>query len=120
MHTYRKIGQSFVYADYSKIALGFVQLASMCRLAIEIRFSVYHLLRHSQVTTDSDSVIDLQKVQISKRSYRKYLLLTTIVCSIGAAFSMICAIWLTVVLYNFDNSDYYDLQAAADKLICGD
>ena len=42
--TYRKVAQCFTYSDYSKIALGFVQLCSMARLAIEIRYSVYHLV----------------------------------------------------------------------------
>ena len=41
---YRKIAQCLTYSDYSKIALGFVQLCSMARLAIEIRYSVYHLV----------------------------------------------------------------------------
>ena len=46
VHTYRKIGQCLTYSDFSKIALGFVQLASMSRLAIEIRYSVYHLIKN--------------------------------------------------------------------------
>ena len=53
--TYRKIGQCLTYCDYSKIALGFVQLASMSRLAIEIRYSVANLLRN-EVDEDFDSI----------------------------------------------------------------
>ena len=58
VHTYRKIGQCLTYSDFSKIALGFVQLASMCRLAIEIRYSVYHLIRNQDKEEDGDSALE--------------------------------------------------------------
>ena len=92
-----------MYADYSKIALGYVQLASMCRLTIEIRFSVYHLLRRKHMENDDDSAIDLQRAQLAKWNYHKYILISTVICSIGAVASMFCALWLTIVLYNYDN-----------------
>ena len=67
--TYRKIGQCLTYCDYSKIALGFVQLASMARLAIEIRYSVANLLRN-EIDDDADSIELRFKSMTAIKSYR--------------------------------------------------
>ena len=58
----RLIGVSQTGADYSKYALGFYQLQSMCELAIVIRFSVYQIkkkanLKESELTLD-DSIVE--------------------------------------------------------------
>ena len=42
VHLIRKVGTCLTFSDFSKYALGFIQLASMCELAIVIHFSVYH------------------------------------------------------------------------------
>merc|ERR1711971_500784 len=44
----RHIGQMQIGSDYSKYALAFYQLASMCELAIVIRFSVYHMIKKEE------------------------------------------------------------------------
>ena len=57
----RRIGVSQTGSDYSKYALGYYQLQSMCELAIVIRFSVYHLkrkanLKESELTLDDSQI----------------------------------------------------------------
>ena len=52
----RHIGVSQTGSDYSKYALGFYQLQSMCELAVVIRFSVYHIKRKAN---NKESVLSL-------------------------------------------------------------
>ena len=42
VHYPRKISTCLTLADYSATSLGYVQLASLCELAIVMRFSIYH------------------------------------------------------------------------------
>ena len=42
IHYPRRVGICQTLADYSAISLGYVQLASLCELAIVMRFSIYH------------------------------------------------------------------------------
>ena len=42
IHYPRKMATCQTLADYSNFSLGFVQLASLCELAIVLRFSIYH------------------------------------------------------------------------------
>ena len=101
--TYRKIGQCMTYCDYSKIALGFVQLASMCRLAIEIRYSVENLVQSAETYEEDDSETIRFKSMAAMKNYKLKKRLSVICCSIGAIVSMIVAVWLTVVLFNIDD-----------------
>ena len=61
MDIVRRIGVSQTGSDYSKYALGYYQLQSMCELAIVIRFSVYHIkrkanLKESELTLDDSQI----------------------------------------------------------------
>ena len=44
---------------------------------------------------------------------------TIVICSIGAIASMIAAVWLTILLYNYDNKDSYNFLQAIEVLYCG-
>ena len=59
----RQIGLMQIGSDYSKYALAFYQLASMCELAIVIRFSVYHMIKKEEFDNfdTEESIVEQQK-----------------------------------------------------------
>ena len=89
----------------------------MSRLAIEIRYSVANLLR-SEVDDDADSIELRFKSMTAIRHYRQKKLVSIVCCSIGAAVSMIVALWLTIVLFDIDNRSTYNFEQAIYALFC--
>ena len=81
----------------------------MCRLAIEIRYSVANLVQN-QADDEVDSIEMRFRSMSAVKNYKRMKQYSIVACSIGAVISMVVAVWLTIVLYQIDNRDTYDFN----------
>ena len=113
------LGVFFIAAEYTKCALGFVQLASMAELTIVVRQSVSLMLssrkqQQQQTQSSRGSMVSASQADCSQskdKIFKRYLLILYISCSLCSLLSLGIGTWQATYTLRFvPNINRKDIQ----------